>query len=507
MEDGSFNDSPPVHRDRQNQSTAGLAVVSTSDPVGSGVVRCRSDRRSPPLPAVERARVAQSTAAEPGGHQGPGGRLRLTSAAEGRDSCLVWRGAAGKRGLTASLSSRSSASLEPTIRRGLVPELRSGDWASCGRGGTAEERPPLLSDPPSVLRTPHHRQRLRIRLELRRLSPVCIFKLVSTPRESGRLGGEAGAEPPADEFIKCHYVKTNKPYHAKTSWIKLQCVSILSRNIPKTNLVCIQERDRCGVQLMLPATVNLLLNLRVPVPWENEERRRRAQEKSPDLVPCLSFTKLWRANSSELQSLGGARREDGLSSPRLFSSERDDKGEGDGKPSPVLCGKIHLLYAFAVILCRALQINQECAVAGAIVIQRCGCGFHSVSGHETSCDLQVGAGSRTMDGGGRNPWMELSSVGYPIKVPRAPFGGQGDSPSLTAVLAGGTGTPSPNRHNRGASLRKAGLPGKASAAGAWGPPVAAPLAAVASRPRPYGILWVPPLAHGGTRSNGLKQMA
>ena len=38
---------------------------------------------------------------------------------------------------------------------------------------------------------------------------------------------------------------------------------------------------------MLPATVNLLLNLRVPVPWENEERRRRAQEKSSDLVPYL----------------------------------------------------------------------------------------------------------------------------------------------------------------------------------------------------------------------------
>lgn len=37
---------------------------------------------------------------------------------------------------------------------------------------------------------------------------------------------------------------------------------------------------------MLPATVNLLLNLRVPVPWENEERRR-AQEKSSDLVPYL----------------------------------------------------------------------------------------------------------------------------------------------------------------------------------------------------------------------------
>ncbi|MXQ94054.1 hypothetical protein E5288_WYG008542 [Bos mutus] len=38
---------------------------------------------------------------------------------------------------------------------------------------------------------------------------------------------------------------------------------------------------------MLPATVNLLLNLRVPVPWENEERRRRAQEKPSDLVPYL----------------------------------------------------------------------------------------------------------------------------------------------------------------------------------------------------------------------------
>lgn len=73
----------------------------------------------------------------------------------------------------------------------------------------------------------------------------------------------------------------------QTSWIKLQCVSVLSRNVPKTDLVSIQERDRCGVPLMLPATVNLLLNLRVPVPWENEERRRRAQEKSPDLVPCL----------------------------------------------------------------------------------------------------------------------------------------------------------------------------------------------------------------------------
>lgn len=75
----------------------------------------------------------------------------------------------------------------------------------------------------------------------------------------------------------------------QTSWIKLQCVSVLSRNVPKTDLVSIQERDRCGVPLMLPATVNLLLNLRVPVPWENEERRRRAQEKSPDLVPCLVF--------------------------------------------------------------------------------------------------------------------------------------------------------------------------------------------------------------------------
>lgn len=73
----------------------------------------------------------------------------------------------------------------------------------------------------------------------------------------------------------------------QTSWTQLPCVSILSRNIPKTNLVCVQERDRCGVQLMLPATVNLLLNLRVPVPWQNEERRRRAQEKPSDLVPYL----------------------------------------------------------------------------------------------------------------------------------------------------------------------------------------------------------------------------
>lgn len=64
-------------------------------------------------------------------------------------------------------------------------------------------------------------------------------------------------------------------------------MSVLSRNIPKTNLVSVQERDRCGVPLMIPATVNLLLNLRVPVPWPNEERRRRAQEKPSDLVPCL----------------------------------------------------------------------------------------------------------------------------------------------------------------------------------------------------------------------------
>lgn len=72
----------------------------------------------------------------------------------------------------------------------------------------------------------------------------------------------------------------------QTSWTQLPCVSVLSRNIPKTNLVCVQERDRCGVQLMLPATVYLLLNLRVPVPWQNEERRR-AQEKPSDLVPYL----------------------------------------------------------------------------------------------------------------------------------------------------------------------------------------------------------------------------
>lgn len=73
----------------------------------------------------------------------------------------------------------------------------------------------------------------------------------------------------------------------QNSWIKLQCVSVLSRNIPKTSFVSVQERDRCGVQLMVPATVNLLLNLRVPVPWENEERRRRAQEKPSDLVSYL----------------------------------------------------------------------------------------------------------------------------------------------------------------------------------------------------------------------------
>lgn len=80
--------------------------------------------------------------------------------------------------------------------------------------------------------------RLRISLELRQLSPVRVVWLFPTP-ESGSLQ--------------------------------------------------LLERDRCGVPLMLPATVNLLLNLRVPVPWENEERRRRAQEKSPDLVPCLVF--------------------------------------------------------------------------------------------------------------------------------------------------------------------------------------------------------------------------
>ncbi|KAM9208930.1 uncharacterized protein PS065_012816 [Dugong dugon] len=49
------------------------------------------------------------------------------------------------------------------------------------------------------------------------------------------------------------------------------------------------------------------------------------------------------------------------------------------------------------------------------LVQRCDAGElqppgHSgVSSHQTSCDLQVGTGGGTMDGGGRDPWVELLS--------------------------------------------------------------------------------------------------
>ena len=53
---------------------------------------------------------------------------------------------------------------------------------------------------------------------------------------------------------------------------------------------------------MLPATVNLLLNLRVPVPWENEERRRRAPVPSFPLGEAMHLC-IYSAAGSHLDCL------------------------------------------------------------------------------------------------------------------------------------------------------------------------------------------------------------
>lgn len=68
----------------------------------------------------------------------------------------------------------------------------------------------------------------------------------------------------------------------------------------------VQERASCGVWLTIPAAVHLLLNIRVPVPLENEERRRKAQEKPSDLVSFWEAAEPGRGCYPGRAGLGGA---------------------------------------------------------------------------------------------------------------------------------------------------------------------------------------------------------
>ncbi|KAK2489986.1 hypothetical protein MC885_001736, partial [Smutsia gigantea] len=126
---------------------AGLAAASTPDLAGSEALGCTSDVWSPPRSAVEGACMADTWLPSQRRWEGvllrgPGGRLRLTSTAEGRGSCLVWGGGCGQPG-------SHCFSILPQLgligaHRPQVPELCSGSRVFCGQRGTDEEGPSNL---------------------------------------------------------------------------------------------------------------------------------------------------------------------------------------------------------------------------------------------------------------------------------------------------------------------------------------------------------------------------